>query len=400
MCVCCQVLFESCLLDIFNNNLDPPSDFKELRAEIGSQLARENLQITELLINKLVQLYVSKGIRLGNMLVGPTCSGKSTCWRILAQALTSLASRDAKDNPNTANRELKDGAGAGGSLRRRYDAVVIDVLNPKAYETDELYGNHDRNTKEWCPGIMATILKHFCEDSKSNSPAPGSAAAASSAAAAAAAGSAGAAAVSAAAAAAAQSSTDKWLVLDGPVDTEWVESLNSVLDDSKVLTLLNADRIPFPKEVSLLFEVSDLAAASPATVSRCGMVFLDRSTINWRNYVYTWLAAKAAESELKIDEREAALKHLPIPIWTKEGVETLGKLFDGYAAPVLHFKTTDYETKEPIPIAEFNAIQSLCRLFDAVATYENGIDPKGKLPPHCPCFDLPARAELDLCFAV
>ena len=73
------------------------------------------------------------------------------------------------------------------------------------------------------------------------------------------------------------------------MDTLWIENLNTVLDDTKVLCLANGERIPMNPSMRMIFEVDSLSQASPATISRCGMVYLDPCDLGWKPYVRSWL---------------------------------------------------------------------------------------------------------------
>ena len=64
-----------------------------------------------------------------------------------------------------------------------------------------------------------------------------------------------------------------WVVCDGDIDPEWIEALNSVLDDNRLLTMASGERIKFGPDVNFIFETHDLTYASPATISRMGVVF-------------------------------------------------------------------------------------------------------------------------------
>ena len=73
----------------------------------------------------------------------------------------------------------------------------------------------------------------------------------------------------------------RWIVLDGDIDPMWIESLNTVMDDNKILTLASNERIALTPSMRLLFEISHLKTATPATVSRAGILFINPADLGW-----------------------------------------------------------------------------------------------------------------------
>lgn len=138
----------------------------------------------------------------------------------------------------------------------------------------------------------------------------------------------------------------------GPVDAVWIENMNSVMDDNKILTLINSERISMPEQVSLLFEVDNLTQASPATVSRCGMVYADYRDLGWKPYIETWLGRQKK----------------------KKVADEYRKNVDFFLDGTLNFKAA--VCKELIKTTELNVVTSMTRLMDSLATKENGVNPK------------------------
>ncbi|RKP20476.1 dynein heavy chain 6, axonemal, partial [Rozella allomycis CSF55] len=277
-------LFKGILNDLFPAVTVPPLDYGVLLNAIQDSMTERKLDIVPAFVERVIQLYETMKVRHGVMLVGPTGSGKTTNYEILASALTKLKERDP-NNPD-------------------YQKVRTFVLNPKCITMAELYGEFNLATMEWKDGLMGNIVRAQVSDTTSD---------------------------------------EKWIVCDGPVDALWIENMNTVLDDNKLLCLTNGERIKLNNTIHMVFEVSDLAVASPATVSRCGMVYLDPMILGWQPYVKKWM------------------KGLPDYI-NDEHKEVLMSFFDQFVDVGLKFVRKN--CKEYISTVNVNLVASLCKILE------------------------------------
>jgi dynein heavy chain len=139
------------------------------------------------------------------------------------------------------------------------------VWNPKAITNQQIYGNKDPVSEEWTPGVFASIWQKY--NNRANK-------------------------------------YTMWITCDGPVDAIWIENLNTVLDDNKILTLANNDRIPMTDNCKIVFEVENLNNASPATVSRAGIIYVSQTDLGPEPVWTTWLKRRtdhAASRDVEAD---------------------------------------------------------------------------------------------------
>jgi dynein heavy chain len=386
-------LFKGITGDLFPGVELPEQNYDTLNSALTTIMRENNIQGTEEFVLKCIQLYETVNVRHGLMVVGRTFSGKTAILHTLASALTKMNKDiEAQKSPDYRIREIfnefdEDGSGsidaeefqtlahacgetltdeeaqatlehldADGNGTLEFDefkvwmdakkeveddsgkkrtagfiesakeaylkdkleqrfkarqearnverterAVKVRTLNPKAVASNQLYGNFDPNTHEWSDGVLACIYRAAVKD---------------------------------------KSDDRNWIVFDGPVDAVWIEDMNTVLDDNKKLCLMSGEIIKMSTRMNMIFEAEDLDQASPATVSRVGMVFTEPERLGTGAIVESWLRKQfKADKEMKEKVRSIfnwaflpanwyvkANCFLPTPVTTMEMANNLLRL--------------------------------------------------------------------------
>ncbi|XP_018327462.1 dynein beta chain, ciliary [Agrilus planipennis] len=185
---------------------------------------------------------------------------------------------------------------------------IYNDLNPKAVTNDELFGIINPATREWKDGLFSVLMREQAN---------------------------------------AVNDHPKWIVLDGDIDPMWIESLNTVMDDNKVLTLASNERIGLTPAMRLIFEISNLKTATPATVSRAGILYINSQDLGWNPFVTSWIETRSNQSEKS----------------------NLIMLADKYIPTCLENIRTRF--KRIIPLPEISHVQMLCHLLDCLLIPEN-----------------------------
>ncbi|KAF0030538.1 hypothetical protein F2P81_017269 [Scophthalmus maximus] len=148
------------------------------------------------------------------------------------------------------------------ALSKTGKVVKQYTMNPKAMPRQQLLGHIDMDTREWADGVLTHSARNVVREPQE---------------------------------------VGSWIVCDGDIDPEWIESLNSVLDDNRLLTMPSGERIQFGPNVNFLFETHDLSCASPATISRMGMIFLSDEDIDVAALVKSWLRGQPEECRSNLE---------------------------------------------------------------------------------------------------
>ncbi|XP_029676723.1 dynein heavy chain 7, axonemal-like [Formica exsecta] len=223
-------VFQSIVRNVFpESDVLPPFDCSAILKAFESVCTKRFLMSHSIFKLKAIQIIELMYVRRGLILISDPLGGKTEILHALAETLSLL-----QDQGN------KIGA-----------AVKLETIMPEVVDNDVLFGYLCDKSGVWKDGLCTSIFRRFTEDT----------------------------------------STDrKWLMFDGTLSGTWLENLNTILDESKMLYLTSGERLPVTESMSIIFETTSTIEISPSLVSRCGMIYIDSHSIGWRPHVLSHIA--------------------------------------------------------------------------------------------------------------
>ena len=287
-------IFLRLIADLFMGMEVEPQVNENLRAIVEVVAVEEKLQKEKMFVLKVLQFQELLDVRHSVMLLGPTGSGKTCIWRTLAGA----------HNWDTE----------AGKFKTK-KTCIYEPVNPKAVNGDELYGFMTL-AKDWKDGVLSIIMRGMAKNIAEQG--------------------------------FHEHQTYKWVVLDGDIDAIWIESMNTVMDDNKVLTLVSNERIPLSAAMRMVFEINSLKNATPATVSRAGILYINESDVGWRPFTESYWKRRVDSGA----DPNGAEKQL------------IMGFYDKYIENMV--ATTSRDFKECTPLYLLNKISTLTYILDAL----------------------------------
>ena len=260
----------------------PPVIDAELKSKALKVSKDRGLQGDEAFCVKVVQFQELLDVRHSVMLIGPGGCAKSTIWQTLVGC---------------------------HNLGKDKRTCVAETVNPKSVTSDELYG-YMTLAKDWKDGVLSIMMRGMYKNDRDLG--------------------------------FYEYQTYKWVVLDGDIDAVWIESMNTVMDDNKVLTLVSNERIPLTPAMRMVFEIDSLANATPATVSRAGILFINATDIGYKPYIESWIQRRPEGAER----------------------ERWPTLFQRYVDVIFEQMRKGYE--DIIPVRQISKITTLCNLLQSI----------------------------------
>lgn len=186
----------------------------------------DHLNPTDEFKKKCMQLYRIQKNQQALILAGEAAIGKTRVWKAVLAAI---------------------------KMTEKVNTVVYRIAT-KTLKKEEIYGSINRATLEWKDGVFTSIVRQVLNDATET-----------------------------------LQNTRVWVIFDSDMDPEYTETLNSALDDNKLITLPTGERLEIPENMRLIFETHSLDHTTPATITRCGLVLFTEGVRSAYEYLITRL---------------------------------------------------------------------------------------------------------------